>query len=168
MTFRHRAGVRPYTSPCGLAESCVFGKQSLGPLRCGRPRLRKQVPTPHGRRPFSLGYGAIMPSSLTTVPPIASVCSTRPPESVLVRAAGGLPRGFSRERGLGGFANASSRVSALKGGGICLPSRPTCFHGGVQNPARLPSSVAPSVVTAPRRYRNVGLLRVRLRLAASP
>ena len=31
LTFRHRAGVTPYTAPCGLAGSCVFGKQSLGP-----------------------------------------------------------------------------------------------------------------------------------------
>ena len=34
LTFRHRAGVTPYTSPSGLAGSCVFGKQSLGPLCC--------------------------------------------------------------------------------------------------------------------------------------
>ena len=44
-----------------------------------------------------------MPSSLTMVPPIASVCSTRPPVSVLVRAPAGLPRGFSGEHGLCGF-----------------------------------------------------------------
>ena len=35
MTFRHRAGVSPYTSSCDLAEACVFGKQSLGPIHCG-------------------------------------------------------------------------------------------------------------------------------------
>ena len=35
LTFRHWAGVSPYTSPFGLAETCVFGKQSLGPLCCG-------------------------------------------------------------------------------------------------------------------------------------
>ncbi len=35
LTFQHRAGVTPYTSPCGLAESCVFDKQSLGPIHCG-------------------------------------------------------------------------------------------------------------------------------------
>ncbi len=34
LTFRHRAGVSPYTSPFGLAETCVFVKQSLGPLFC--------------------------------------------------------------------------------------------------------------------------------------
>ena len=34
LTFQHRAGVRPYTSPCGFAEPCVFDKQSLPPFLC--------------------------------------------------------------------------------------------------------------------------------------
>ena len=34
LTFRHRAGVRPYTSSCDLAEPCVFTKQSLPPALC--------------------------------------------------------------------------------------------------------------------------------------
>src|ERR1700687_1532173 len=35
LTFRHWAGVSPYTSACALAETCVFGKQSLEPFHCG-------------------------------------------------------------------------------------------------------------------------------------
>ena len=35
MTFRHRAGVSPYTSPFGFAETYVFVKQSPGPFHCG-------------------------------------------------------------------------------------------------------------------------------------
>ena len=35
LTFQHRAGVSPYTSACALAETCVFGKQSPGPIHCG-------------------------------------------------------------------------------------------------------------------------------------
>ena len=35
LTFQHRAGVNPYTSAFALAETCVFGKQSLGPFLCG-------------------------------------------------------------------------------------------------------------------------------------
>jgi len=31
----HRAGVSPNTSPCGLAETCVFAKQSFPPSLCG-------------------------------------------------------------------------------------------------------------------------------------
>ena len=34
LTFQHRAGVSPYTSPFGLAETCVFAKQLLEPLFC--------------------------------------------------------------------------------------------------------------------------------------
>ena len=43
-----------------------------------------------------------------------------------------------------------------------LPAlRPTRFHGGVQNPACVPFSVAPSVrIAVQRRYRNVRLLRI--------
>src|SRR5579859_6891448 len=35
LTFRHWAGVSPYTSACAFAETCVFGKQSLEPIYCG-------------------------------------------------------------------------------------------------------------------------------------
>ena len=34
LTFRHWAGVSPYTSPFGFAQTCVFGKQSVEPFRC--------------------------------------------------------------------------------------------------------------------------------------
>ena len=63
-TFRHRAGVTPYTAPCGLAGSCVFGKQSPEPAPAAPARfLRKGV---HAQgRPFSRSYGANLPSSLT-------------------------------------------------------------------------------------------------------
>src|SRR5438477_3824498 len=39
LTFRHRAGVRPYTSPCGFAEPCVFSKQSPPPTLCPPSRV---------------------------------------------------------------------------------------------------------------------------------
>ena len=35
LTFQHWAGVSPYTTSYDLAETCVFGKQSLGPIHCG-------------------------------------------------------------------------------------------------------------------------------------
>ena len=48
----------------------------------------------------------------------------------------------------------SSRVS-----GTCLADfhakRPTRFHGDVQNPARLPFSVTPSVIAPSQRYGNI-------------
>ncbi len=63
LTFQHRAGVTPYTSSYDLAESCVFDKQSPGPIHCGSisgapliPKLRGQFaeflnyPSPVGLR----------------------------------------------------------------------------------------------------------------------
>ena len=63
LTFQHRAGVSSYTSSFDLAETCVFDKQSPGPILCGHiavasllPKLRDQFaeflnyPSPVGRR----------------------------------------------------------------------------------------------------------------------
>ena len=50
LTFRHWAGVSPYTSAFAFAETCVFAKQSPGPFHCGfdnhcKQRLRS-APSP--------------------------------------------------------------------------------------------------------------------------
>jgi hypothetical protein len=82
LTFRHRAGVRPYTSFFNFAESCVFGKQSLPPLHCGPLPLNKLVVSRTQGHPFSLSYGAILPSSFTWVLSRALGFSPRPPVSV--------------------------------------------------------------------------------------
>ena len=82
MTFQHRAGVSPYTSPFGFAETCVFDKQSPGPFHCGLlaeapllPKLRGQYaeflnnPSPVGLRILSsstcvgLRYGRLQYTS---------------------------------------------------------------------------------------------------------
>ena len=82
MTFQHRAGVSPYTSPFGFAETCVFDKQSPGPFHCDHfsvapliPKLRGQYaeflnnPSPVGLRILSsstcvgLRYGRLRYSS---------------------------------------------------------------------------------------------------------
>ena len=81
LTFRHRAGVRPYTSACALAESCVFGKQSLPPILCNPPQLRAQAHHQQGHT-FSRSYGINLPSSLARVLPSALEFSSHPPESV--------------------------------------------------------------------------------------
>ncbi len=51
LTFRHRAGVTPYTALSSFAGSCVFGKQSLGPALCAPTRLPPQGSSP-GRGPL--------------------------------------------------------------------------------------------------------------------
>ena len=45
LTFRHRAGVRPYTSSCDFAEPYVFSKQSPPPGLC-HPYLVAQIKVP--------------------------------------------------------------------------------------------------------------------------
>src|SRR5699024_6197963 len=72
-TFQHRAGVSPYTSPFGLAETCVFDKQSLGPSHCGSYLYE---------HPFSRSYGVILPSSLTRVRSLTLEFSSQLPVSV--------------------------------------------------------------------------------------
>jgi hypothetical protein len=64
-------------------------------------------------RPFSRSYGAILPSSLTRVLPIALVFSTCLPVSVLVRA-----RPTSLEAFLGDMASGAS-----PGEGLGVPSQ---------------------------------------------
>ena len=46
LTFRHRAGVSPYTSTFVLAQTYVFGKQLHGLLSCG-PLIVPTIPASH-------------------------------------------------------------------------------------------------------------------------
>ncbi len=48
LTFRHWAGVSPHTSSCDLAETCVFGKQSPGPLHCDHLAVAPLLPKLRG------------------------------------------------------------------------------------------------------------------------
>ena len=73
LTFQHRAGVSPYTSSFDLAETCVFDKQSPGPIHCGWPC---------DQHPFFRSYGVILPNSLTRVLSLTLGFSPRLPVSV--------------------------------------------------------------------------------------
>jgi hypothetical protein len=67
LTSRHWAGVSPHTAARAVAETCVFGKQSLEPAPCGPlalPPARRRG-SRYAGRPFSRSYGANLPSSLT-------------------------------------------------------------------------------------------------------
>ena len=66
LTFRHRAGVTPYTSTFVFAECCVFDKQSQRPGYCDPSTLSHARDHVDGRT-FSRSYGAILPSSFTRV-----------------------------------------------------------------------------------------------------
>ena len=88
LTFQHRAGVSPYTSSFDFAETCVFDKQSLGPIHCG---------CSCEQHPFSRSYGVILPSSLTRVLSHTLGYSPRLPVSVYGTGRCFLTRSFSRQ-----------------------------------------------------------------------
>jgi hypothetical protein len=48
LTFRHWAGVSPYTSAFAFAETCVFGKQSIEPFHCDQLALVPLLPKLRG------------------------------------------------------------------------------------------------------------------------
>ncbi len=77
LTFRHWAGVSPYTSAFAFAETYVFGKQSVEPLFCSLLTLsllgRKLL-----RHPFFRRFGVILPSSLTEGRSITLGCFSLP------------------------------------------------------------------------------------------
>jgi hypothetical protein len=66
-TFRHWAGVSPYTSAFAFAETCVFGKQSLEPIACIPLTLTASQLSSLLGPPFFQRYGVSLPSSLTEV-----------------------------------------------------------------------------------------------------
>ena len=68
LTFRHRAGVRLYTSSRYFAQPCVFVKQLPGPILCALPLSRD---------PLSRSYRVNLPSSLTVNHSSALIYSTR-------------------------------------------------------------------------------------------
>ena len=110
LTYRHRAGVRLYTSSCELAESCVFDKQSLEPILCGSP-LRGSTPCTEGTGSFcrvpSRGFSRT-PSDAR----LAHLCR------IAVRAVASSAGGFSRPRGR---ETSGSDAVALAGRGRLSP-----------------------------------------------
>ena len=79
LTFRHRAGVSPYTSSYDLAETCVFAKQSLPPGHCDPLPLRRASRITVWGHTFSRSYGANLQSSLDSVLSSALGYSPHPP-----------------------------------------------------------------------------------------
>ena len=112
LTFRHRAGVTPYTSTFVLAECCVFVKQSQPPFLCGPSRLHLYAFTYQGRT-LSRSYGANLPSSFTRVLSSALEYSSCPPVSVCGTVNLELKlRGFSWKQGITHFRLASQPSSS--------------------------------------------------------
>ena len=109
------------------------------------------------RHSFSRSYGVNMPSSLTIVLPIALVCSTCLPVSVLVRAPVHLPRGFSWKYGIDDFTQLlrlTSRAYAMR---IFLHRTLHAFTGTSRTPIIYPSP-SPHRYNGNWWYRNINLL----------
>ena len=129
MTFRHRAGVSPYTSSYDFAETCVFGKQSLGPFHCGplgletvkvsHPTGAPLLPKLRGHFAEFLNEGSSDRLSILYSPTCVG----------LGTGTSHLPRGFSRRHGLRNFARLSARHPVS---GLCSADFPT------ERPTRLP------------------------------
>ena len=136
MTFQHRAGVSPYTSPFGFAETCVFAKQSLGPLLCDHIAVVPLIPKLRGH--FAEFLNNASPAGLW-------IFSS--PTCVGLRY-GQLYHnsGFSRQFGFGGFATilrSPLRFALLFR--ICLKDMALRLAGFFRSPVRL-SSCVPTVL----------------------
>ena len=103
MTFRHRAGVSPYTSSYDFAETCVFGKQSVGPFHCGHlglksardyhPTMAPLLPKLRGHFAEFLFEGSSDRLSILYLPTCVGFGT----------GTSHLPRRFSRRHGFGHF-----------------------------------------------------------------
>ncbi len=88
LTYRHWAGVSPYTFPFGFAGTCVFAKQSRD-SHLLHPTLSKYQ-YPYRNTDTQKGWGghlanlrpACLPSSLSLFLPLALAYSANPPVSV--------------------------------------------------------------------------------------
>ena len=172
LTFRHRAGVSPYTSSYDLAETCVFSKQSLEPLHCDLFQLHLSIEIvsfTYSRHPIFRSYGANLPSSLTRAISRTLGYSPRPPVSVYGTDI--------RSPNIEAFLVSWFRVSLCPEDSYShlevlirrvFQSDPsTCLNRDVQHPADLSLLRHPIAQTANRWYRNIQPVIHRLRLSAS-
>jgi len=120
VTFQHRAGVSPYTSSYDFAETCVFGKQSLGPFHCDPLELRSVkdrhstgaplLPKLRGHFAEFLNEGSSDRLGILYLPTCVGFGT----------GTSNLPRRFSRRHGFKHFDPKGSRhpVSGLTAGGF--------------------------------------------------
>jgi hypothetical protein len=96
LTFRHWAGITPYTSPCGLSRELWFCYPVARAWTLRPPHAPPASGFTLARHPFFRRYGVNLPSSLTRDHSSALVCSTCLPVSVCGTGTAGLPsRHFS-------------------------------------------------------------------------
>ena len=141
-----------------FADTCVFAKQSLGTILCGRPGLGLYTLT-YYRHPLSRSYGVILPSSFSVNHSSPCGCSPRLPVSDCGTVNDApRPRSFSRQSAQppltrpDGLFGIGSRLLRR----ICLPE--SVYHLAAENPPPA-GDVAPAsllgLVTVRRWYGNV-------------
>ena len=135
MTFRHRAGVSPYTSSLEFAETCVFVKQSPGTFLCHLLGLSPYRGTPS---PEVTGLICRVPSA---------EFSQTPEDSLLdylcrfaVRSQMSLLSSFSRQCRIRTFR----QISWAHADRTSLADTLETFHRTFHNPVSLPSCVPAS------------------------
>ena len=132
MTFRHRAGVSPYSSPFGFAETCVFDKQSLGPFLCGHIPMAPLLPKLRGH--FAEFLNNASPAGLRIFSSLTCVG--------LRYGCMHINSGFSRQCGFMYFATFLHSPSRFRiCSGICLRTFPSRLAGSSLSPVTLASCV---------------------------
>ena len=145
LTFRHRAGVRPYTSFSTLQSPVFLVNSRLGHFTATPSLHIARIPNDE-QHPFFRSYGANLPSSFTRVHSRALEFSSRLPVSV----CGTVVLCLSLEVFLGSVESVTLRPkrprTSLLGltGRICLPGHPTRFNPHFRSRAHLSSCVTPS------------------------
>ena len=129
-----------------FAESCVFSKQSPGPLYCNSLALRGRTASRYRSTPSPevTGQFCRVPKRGFSLAPedflLAYLCR------FAVRVPNPLLRGFSWQRGVIDFAALRPRhgTSGLATHRIFLADLPTCLNQHFRSLARLASCVSPS------------------------
>ena len=150
-----------YGALCGLAHTCVFAKQSLGPIICDQRALRCTL---HALwHPFFRSYGIIMPSSLTRFHSFTLGYSPCPPVSVYGTDVCSNPeQSFSCQPTL---RDSSLGCPALSYSSLGFP---TLLNDQSTRPLALRFWVPLSLLTRCRRGRNIDRLSIDYAFGASP
>ncbi len=156
LTFRHWAGVSPYTAPRGFAGTCVFGKQSPGPTLCAPPALGAARARHPSGSPFSRSYGGSLPSSLRRDHPFALVlCAPAHLRRSAVRTPPDLPSGFSwrpRRTTLEGRSPDPLALPPRAHAAGISPTAPCTVGRGISDAARQLPLRSPASVRTVRRW----------------
>ena len=148
LTFRHWAGITPYTSPYGLSRELWFWYPVARAWTLRLPRAPPACGFTLAQHPFFRRYGVNLPSSLTRAHSSALVSSTSLPVSVCGTGTAGLPsRHFLAAQvprhwpPLAGGLRITSRSAPA---GLSLRRLPTGLHGArlaAATPPQHPASV---------------------------